>query len=129
MTTDVAPALPQIDVDVDRMRQVFANLLSNALRHTPANGSVQVRAEQDGAKVRFVVANAANGLTPPDVTHIFERFWRADNARERDQGGSGLGLAITRQLVRLHGGRIWAESKDGWVIITFEIPAIGATAP
>ncbi len=126
LTTEIAPTLPQIQADADRLRQVFANLLANALAHTPAGGSITVRAVPTGTGVRFAVVDTGPGLTPEQAAHVFERFYRADDARQRDRGGSGLGLAIAQELVRLHGGRIWIESAPGAGSTVFvEIPACG----
>ena len=96
-------------VDADRIQQVLGNLLSNALRHTSPGGTIRVGVAREGAEVVFSVGNTGRSLTPAEATQVFERFWRAEDARARDSGGSGLGLAITRQLIQLHGGRVWAE--------------------
>ncbi len=129
LTTEIAPALPQIQADADRLRQIFANLLANALAHTPAGGNITIRADYRGSAVRFAVADSGPGLTAEQAAHVFERFYRTDDARQRDRGGSGLGLAITQELVRLHGGRIWIESAPGkGTVIIFEIPAKEARA-
>lgn len=111
--TEVEPGLPQVTVDSDRIQQVFANLLSNALRHTPSGGEICLKASLSGNSVSFLVSNTGPGLTPDQVNHVFERFWRAGAAREHDKGGAGLGLAIARSLVEAHGGRIWVESERG----------------
>jgi two-component system sensor histidine kinase BaeS len=121
---EIEEGLPLVLVDVDRMQQVFANLLSNALRHTPQGGSINIQLKRHARSVRFAVQNTGDTLDPEQLAHIFDRFWRADDARERDKGGSGLGLAITRQLVELHGGRIWAESASGQVVFTIELPSV-----
>lgn len=123
LTQDVASDLPTIRVDGDRLQQVMANLLSNALRHTPAEGSIEIAASAVNNAVRFAVSNTGQTLSEDMVNHVFDRFWRADTARERDAGGSGLGLAITRQLLALHHGRIWIESAENRTTFYFEIPA------
>jgi signal transduction histidine kinase len=69
------------------------------------------------------VSNTGPGLTPEEAAHVFERFWRADAARQRDDGGSGLGLAIAHQLVQLHGGRIWVESGAEQTTFVFTLPS------
>jgi two-component system OmpR family sensor kinase len=121
---EIAPDLPAIQADADRLAQVLTNLLSNALRHTPPGGRIIVRAEPIGGQaVRFSVADSGPGLTPDEMEHVFDRFWRADESRARDRGGAGLGLAIARQLVEAHGGRIWVESEPGQrATFYFEIP-------
>ncbi|GAB4572245.1 MAG: ATP-binding protein [Anaerolineae bacterium] len=123
LTTAIDPHLPEVLVDVDRIQQVMGNLLSNALRHTPPGGRITVRAERVGAAVQVSVHNTGAPLAPEDRAHLFDRFWRAEEARTRDSGGSGLGLAITRQLVQLHGGRIAVENTPDGVIFTFTLPA------
>lgn len=108
----VADGLPPVVVDRDRIEEVLANLLDNALRHTPAGGSVEVRAEGGRDEVRLVVADSGEGIAPEHLHRVFERFYRVDSGRSRARGGSGIGLAIARALVEAHGGRIRAES-DG----------------
>ncbi len=123
LESEVAPGLPPVWVDGDRFQQVVANLLSNALRHTPPGGAIRLTARPDSSGVRFGVSNTGPGLTPEEAAHVFERFWRADAARQHDSGGSGLGLAITHQLVRLHGGRIWVEPGAEQTAFVFTLPA------
>jgi signal transduction histidine kinase len=106
----IAPSLPILDVDPVRIGQVLANLLSNAVRHTPSGGSVVVSAEpaRDGTAVAFAVADSGPGIPAQVLPHVFDRFVRA-----ADSGGAGLGLAIARSLVQAHGGEIAAESSPG----------------
>lgn len=114
LTAEVAPGLPAVRADPERLGQVLHNLVSNALRHTPDGGTVSLRACAEGAeRIRFEVVDSGVGIAPEDLPHLFDRFYRADRARSRAGGGSGLGLAITRELVRLHGGVIVAESAPG----------------
>jgi signal transduction histidine kinase len=125
LKTDIAQELPVIPADVDRLRQIFANLLTNALAHTPSGGSITVKAAQTETGVRFAVVDTGPGLTLEQAAHVFERFYRTDDARQRDRGGSGLGLAITQELVKLHSGRIWVESTPGQgSTFCFELPAV-----
>ena len=111
---EVAPELPPVAVDLQRIGQVLQNLLTNALRHTPAGGRVTISAAlaPDG-RVALAVADTGSGIAPTDLPRIFERFYRADSARARATGGSGLGLTIARRLVEAHGGRIAVESTLG----------------
>ena len=118
----IASNLPSIVVDNNRMQQIFDNLLTNALRHTLAGGVITLCADAQPQGVRFCVSNTGQ-LDPEQAAHLFDRFWRADEARQRDAGGSGLGLAITRQLVLLHQGRIWVESGDNETRFLIELPA------
>jgi signal transduction histidine kinase len=102
-----------VDGDADRLRQVLGNLLSNALRYTPAGGAVTLSARAAGGGVRFAVTDTGPGIPAGDLPHVFDRFYRGDAARDRAAGGSGLGLAIARALVEAHGGTIEVESAAG----------------
>lgn len=104
--------LPAVQADPDRVSQVLRNLLVNALLYTPAGGSVTVHTSSANGMVEVAVADTGVGIDPEDLTHIFERFWRADPARAR-MGSTGLGLSIAQSLVEAQGGRIWAESAPG----------------
>ena len=104
--------LPPVAADGDRIGEVLGNLLDNALRHTPAGGRVEVRAEGRAGEVEFTVSDSGEGIAPEHLGRVFERFYRIDSGRTRARGGSGIGLAIARALVEAHGGRIRAES-DG----------------
>jgi signal transduction histidine kinase len=103
---------PDVNVDRDRMAEVLANLLDNALRHTPPGGTVTLAQRSDNGGALLSVSDTGEGLEPGELELVFERFYRADPARSRDRGGSGIGLTISRALVEAHGGRLWAES-DG----------------
>jgi two-component system OmpR family sensor kinase/two-component system sensor histidine kinase BaeS len=104
----------ELKADPDRIFQVLANLVANALRHTPSGGHVVVLAELADARAQITVEDDGVGIPEEDLPFIFDRFWRGDKARTRvDGGGSGLGLAIARQLVRNHGGEIRVESQVG----------------
>jgi signal transduction histidine kinase len=109
----VEPDLPLVDVDPDRMVQVMGNLIDNALHHTPDGGQVRVAAAAAGSGVQLEVRDSGKGLRTSEIPHLFERFYRADKARSRDDGGSGLGLAIAKSIVEAHGGTIWAENAPG----------------
>ena len=104
--------LQPVAADGDRIGEVLTNLLDNALRHTPAGGRVEVRADGRGEEVEFTVSDSGEGIAPEHLGRVFERFYRVDSGRTRARGGSGIGLAIARALVEAHGGRIRAES-DG----------------
>ena len=103
---------PTIAVDRDRLGEVLANLLENALRHTPAGGSVTLVASRDGDHALLTVTDSGEGLETSELERVFERFYRTDTARSRDRGGSGIGLTIARALIEAHGGTLRAES-DG----------------
>ena len=110
LTVDVADDTPLLDVDPVRIREVVANLVANALRHTPSGGSVRIEAHlADGARdVVLTVADTGTGIDPPLVPHVFDRFAKAPESR-----GSGLGLASARGLVEAHGGSITLDSRPG----------------
>jgi two-component system sensor histidine kinase BaeS len=123
LTLSADDDLPDVDVDPDRIAQVLHNLLSNALRYTPQGGSITLSACAQGGQVTFAVADSGSGILQEDLCHVFERFYRGDQARHRADGGTGLGLAIARSIVEMHGGRIWAESSAGsGATFTFQIP-------
>lgn len=105
-------SLPKVTLDPKRIRQVMANILSNAVRHTPATGEIWVEILQEGGEIELRVTDSGPGIPPEDLPHLFERFYRGDQARSRSGGGSGLGLAIAKQWVEAHGGRIWAENSE-----------------
>jgi signal transduction histidine kinase len=121
LASDVDEALTA-DFAPDKLERVLMNLLTNALRHTPGDGSVAVRAEPLSGEVRVAVEDTGEGLDDKARERMFERFWRGD--RSRTSRGAGLGLAIARGLVEAHGGRIWAEERDGGgARVCFTLPA------
>ena len=95
------------EADAEKVQRVLFNLIQNAIRHTPADGSVTVRARATGGGVEVEVADDGEGISAADGEHVFEAFYRGDAARGED--GAGLGLAISRAIVEAHGGRIWLE--------------------
>ena len=110
LTSDVSADLPTVQADADRIIQVLINLLGNALRYTPPDGTVNVRtARMDGA-IAFQITDTGVGIAPEHLPHLFERFYRVDKARSRALGGSGIGLTIAKALVEAHDGRIWVTS-------------------
>jgi signal transduction histidine kinase len=107
-----------------KVERVLLNLLANALRHTPADGSVAVLVRPGGDEVRITVEDTGVGLEDGAETRMFERFWRGDRARAG--GHAGLGLAIARGIVEAHGGRIWAEPRPGGgASVSFTLPGAG----
>jgi len=116
----VSPGLDPIDVDPVRIGEVLANLLSNAVRHTPRGGSITVLVEpaDQSRGVAFEIRDTGSGIPPEALAHVFDRF-----VKTADSGGAGLGLAIARSLVEAHGGRISAQSQSGQgVTMRFELP-------
>lgn len=102
--------LPPLQADGARLRQSLHNLVSNALRHTPAGGHVLLEVEQVGGAIQIRVQDSGSGMTPEQINHVFDRFYRADPSRSRESGGTGLGLAIVRAIVKAHGGEVTAVS-------------------
>jgi len=110
LKADIAPHVPAIEADSERIAEVLANLLTNALRHTPAGGSVTVSARQRDARLEIAVADNGEGIAPEHIDRVFARFYRVDPARSRASGGTGIGLAIVRAIVEAHGGTVTATS-------------------
>ena len=102
---------PAVLADPGRLEQVFVNLLDNAVKYTPAGGSVTLSAQTDGDRVTVAVKDTGIGIPSRDLPRIFERFYRVDSARSRDEGGTGLGLAIVKHIVQLLGGAVSVESS------------------
>lgn len=108
LTIDVSGNIPTVDVDPARIRQVISNLLSNAIRHTPAGGSVKVAVAAAGEQVTLTITDSGEGIPPELLPHVFERFVKGP-----DSQGSGLGLAIAHEIVAAHGGNLELESALG----------------
>ncbi|MBN1374746.1 MAG: HAMP domain-containing protein [Dehalococcoidia bacterium] len=110
----VADILPEVNIDRDRIRQVLHNLLENALRYTPADGSIDVKAGLEGTGLlKISVSDSGSGIASNDLPFIFEHFYKADKSRQRSYGGAGIGLALVKKYVELHGGSIWVDSVQG----------------
>jgi signal transduction histidine kinase len=130
LRVDVQPPALAIEADPTALRQVLANLVDNAVRHTSA-GEIVVRARGSNGGVSLAVRDTGAGISTEHLARIFERFYRVDSARSRDEGGTGLGLAIVKHLVEAHGGRVRAESEpdrgttiEAW----FPLPPAGSRA-
>jgi len=122
-----APDLPTIDVDVERIGQVLANLLDNSLKHTPSGGSIRLLAAAATEAVEISVQDSGPGIPPEDLPYVFDRFYRGKQTSGRILDGSGLGLAISRALVELHGGQMSVESGVGQgTTINIHLPVAGS---
>jgi signal transduction histidine kinase len=109
-------------MDTQRIGRVFNNLISNALRHTPAGGQIEVRARRADSGVEVTVCDSGEGIRAEDIPNIFESFYRGEKSRSRATGGAGLGLAIARGIVHAHGGDIRVESQPGDTRFIFTLP-------
>jgi signal transduction histidine kinase len=110
---EVPADLPPVEADRERIHQVLFNLLDNAVRFTPAGGQVKVLAVRENGSWEVSVVDTGPGIPKEHIPLVFERFYRVDPSRSRNDGGTGIGLAIARSVVEAHGGRIWAESEVG----------------
>jgi signal transduction histidine kinase len=122
LALEVPPILPA-RANPDHLAQVLANLLSNAVRYTPAGGLVSVRAERRPGDLLVSVGNSGEPIPPDDLARLFERFYRVEKSRDQARGGAGIGLAIVKQLVEAGGGRVGAESAAGETRFWFSLPA------
>jgi signal transduction histidine kinase len=125
----VASEMPEtpvrMSVDLHRIRQVLLNLVTNAIKYTPAGGTVSLGLSEEAEAVTFTVRDTGIGIAPEDLPHIFDRFWRADPARSRtgERPGTGLGLAITKWIAEAHGGSITVQSRPGrGTVFTVRLP-------
>ncbi len=113
LNESVSGSLPRVMADQGRLEQVVVNLLENAIKYTSEGGTVRLFTEDDGEFVRVSIADTGIGIPFKDLPRIFERFYRVDEARTREQGGTGLGLAIVKHIVQLHGGAVSVTSEPG----------------
>jgi two-component system, OmpR family, phosphate regulon sensor histidine kinase PhoR len=111
LSVECAEGLPKVEVDAQRLEQVLVNLIHNAVKFTRPGGKVTLYAEPVPGEVRFAVEDTGVGIPADEVSRIFERFYRVD--KSRSGSGTGLGLSIAKHIVEAHGGKIWAESKEG----------------
>lgn len=125
-----APDLP-VRADPDRLEQVLGNLVDNAIKYGHTNGTVTVGGRAlNGGQVEVFIRDDGPGIPPEALERVFERFYRVDKARSREQGGTGLGLAIVKHLVQSHGGKVWASSEVGrGATFCFTIPQDSGTSP
>ena len=115
--------------DPERIQRVLFNLIRNAIRHTPSDGSVTVRAEACPQGVEIEVADTGKGIAPSDRARVFEPFYRGGADAARDSDGAGLGLAISRAIVETHGGRIWIGPSERGTRVRFSLPHRSAATP
>jgi len=121
LSVETEPGLPAVLVDADRMAQVLGNLVDNALHHTEPGGRVVLAGQASGSAVRLAVTDTGEGIEARHLPHVFERFYRAESARDRTSGGSGIGLAITKALVEAQGGTVAVASAGRGAGSRFEV--------
>jgi signal transduction histidine kinase len=112
--------------DPDLLSQALHNLIDNALKYTPRGGTVLVDVAPDGAAVRVAVTNTGEGIAPDDLPFIFERFYRGEKSRSRESGGAGIGLSIVKEVARVHGGQVGAQSEGGRTTLWLTLPGASA---
>ena len=128
LASDVPVELPPVQADRERVHQVLFNLVDNAVRFTPPGGAVTVSAHTHNGSIEIAVADTGVGIGPEHLPRLFERFYRVDPARSREDGGTGIGLAIARSVVEAHGGHIHAESRLGaGSVFTFDLPVAASS--
>ncbi len=120
--SDFADGVDEILADRDKIQQAVRNLVDNAWQYTPVGGRFLVSVQRISEGIRVMFANTGAGIAAEDIPFIFERFYRGDKSRSREQGGAGIGLSIVKELVEAHDGRVGAESDAGETRIWFELP-------
>jgi signal transduction histidine kinase len=113
LRSELEGKLGQVVVDPHKIQRVLYNLIQNSIRHTPADGTIVVRAHDPGSMVQIDVTDTGQGIPKEEQDRLFERLYRGEKSRSREYGGSGLGLAIAKGIVEAHGGNIWVESSVG----------------
>ena len=114
---------PPVEVDARRMNQVINNLVQNAILHNPEGGEIIISLDCLEKSLQISVRDTGPGISPEDLPHIFERFYRTDHSRAKDKGGSGLGLTIAKRLVEAHGGTLTAENHpEGGAVFKLNLP-------
>jgi len=132
LALEVQPEIPPLLADSRRLEQVFNNLLENASKYTEDGGRISVKAVPVDGQVEVRIEDTGIGIPPADLSHIFERFYRADKARTRSLGGTGLGLSIVKHLVQSHGGSVRAESTYGKgtaIVLRLPLASAGSAVP
>jgi signal transduction histidine kinase len=124
---EVEKELSPVTADSRRIQRVLYNLVQNAIRHTPADGSINIRAMDVGGTVEVQVSDTGEGIPVDDLSMVFERSYRSERSRSRQSGGAGLGLTIAKGIVEAHGGRIWVNSEPGQgSVFSFTLPKVAA---
>ena len=125
LTVELPPELPSIQADPDRVNQLLSNIVGNAIKFTPAGGSVSLRARVFHGELEFSVSDTGEGISIDQLPHVFDRFYQASHGGRMARHGAGLGLPIARGIVEAHGGRIWIESTPGQgTVVRFTLPTV-----
>ena len=122
LQVEIDPPELVVFADLDKLLQALRNLLENAWRYTPAGGQVMISAARHNGQVEIAISNSGPGIAVDDLPFIFERFFRADRSRSREQGGAGIGLSIVKELIEAHDGEVGAESSDAQTRIWVRLP-------
>jgi len=123
LTIDLAPNLPNIEGDRERIEQVVVNIVANSVKYTPNGGKINISAHANADEAVIIVSDNGIGIPEDDIPRLFERFYRVDKARSREKGGTGLGLAIAGEIIKLHHGSIGVESKlDEGTTVKIKLP-------
>jgi signal transduction histidine kinase len=118
--------LPLISAEMAKLQRVLFNLVQNAIRHTPAAGQILLAIRRTSAGVQVDISDTGEGISPEDLPHVFDQFYRGEKSRSRETGGAGLGLAIAKRIIEAHQGQIWVESQPGaGARFSFVLPAAG----
>jgi signal transduction histidine kinase len=121
--------LPLVRADIGLIERVFENLIQNALRHTPENGTITVSAVNENGKITVLVSDTGSGIRPEDIPHVFDRFYGTARGRQEATSSVGLGLAITKKILDLHGSDITVESTiNVGTTFIFTLPVFGASS-
>ena len=125
LSVEMALNLPRVSLPVEQAKQVWTNLISNAIKYTPPGGSIVVSLMQDANNVIGSVQDTGIGIAPEGKGHLFEEFFRTTAAKAMEAHGTGLGLSLVKRIVESHGGRIWVESEVGkGSKFTFALPKV-----
>jgi two-component system, OmpR family, clock-associated histidine kinase SasA len=127
---DIAPELPQVSVDEDRLRQVLFNYLTNAVKYTPEGGRLTLKAYSESAELHVEVTDSGPGINEEAQKRLFEPYYRVPQSGGERLSGLGLGLALSKMIVQLHGGRVWVKSTPGnGATFGLALPAIPCPLP
>jgi len=123
--TDLPSDLPPVQLDYLQIDQVLTNLIENAVRYTPSDSPIEISAHVQGDQMVISIADRGPGIPPADLERVFDKFYRVLGPTTERPTGSGLGLAVSKGLVEAHGGRIWAENREGGgVVLRFTLPLL-----